>query len=224
MKVSNDWEVRVVSERDDELVHHKSENSELGGTSVVKLDGTLRELLLLTECVPSKVNVSVAEVTNELVSGSWNILHEGALKDSDEGNDLHKSGSRDGVRAEEGRNTVRVGVERVSGVVNVSWKVDSSTGNNLAEEGKLGDTAVLDLDVTEAIEAILVFTGELSEGIEESKRRLGTELVLEGHAGGDGRLGLGSRREGSRGGEEGCKDNELHLNNLIVVIGNCVSK
>jgi hypothetical protein len=209
--VSDDWKLRVVSERDDELVYHKSKDSHLGGTSVVELDGTLGELLLLAECVPSEVDVSVSEVADELVSGSWNILHEGALKDSDEGDDLDKASSRDGVRAEKGGNTVGVRVERVSGVVNVSWKVDSGTGDDLAEEGKLADTAVLDLDVSEAVEASLVLTGELSEGIEESKRSLGAELILEGHAGGNRGLGLCSRREGSGGGEEGGKDNELHF-------------
>jgi len=209
-KVANDWEFWVVAERNDEFVHHKSEDSELSGTSVVELDGTLGELLLLAEGVPAEVNVSVTEVTNELVAGSWNILHEGALKDSDESNDLNKSSGWDGIRAEKGSNTVRVGVERVTRVVNVSWKVDSGTGHDLAEESKLGDTAVLDLDVSEAVEAFLVLAGELSEGIEEAKRSLGTEFILEGHAGGNRGLGLGSRRKGSSGGKEGGKNDKLH--------------
>jgi hypothetical protein len=88
--------------------------------------------------------------------------------------------------------------------------VDSGTGHDLAEESKLGDTAVLDLDVSEAVETFLVLSGELSEGVEESKRSLGTELILEGHAGGDRGLGLGGRREGSSGGKEGGKNDELH--------------
>ena len=209
--MANDWELRVVSERDDEFMHHKSEDSHLCGTSVVELDSTLGELLLLAEGVPAEVNVSVTEVTNELVSGSWNILHEGAFKDSDEGDDLNKSSSWDGIRAEKGGNTVRVGVEGVTRVVNVSWKVDSGTGDDLAEESKLADTAVLDLDVTEAVESLLVLSRELSEGVEESKRSLGAELILEGHAGGDRGLGLGSRREGSGGGKEGGKNDELHF-------------
>jgi hypothetical protein len=61
--------------------------------------------------------------------------------------------------------------------------VDSGAGDDLAEEGKLGDTSVLDLDV--AVEAILVGTAELAEGIEEVKRSLGTELVFESHVGGN---------------------------------------
>ena len=38
------------------------------------------------------------------------------------------------------------------------------------------DAAVLDLDVTEAVEALLVGILEEAEGIEEAKRGLGTEL------------------------------------------------
>jgi hypothetical protein len=192
-------------------MHHKSKDSQLGSTSVVQLDGTLGELLLFVEGVPSEVNVSVAEVTNELVSGSWNILHHGALKDSDESNQLHKSSSRDGVGAEKGGNTIRVGVERVTRIVNVSWKVDSGAGDNLAEEGKHADTAVLDLDVTKAVESLLGLTVELSERIVESERSLGTELVLEGHGHSGGLGGLLGRSEGSSRGEEGGDDNRLHF-------------
>jgi hypothetical protein len=95
-------------------------------------------------------------------------------------------------------------------VVNVTRKVDSTAGDDLSEEGKLTDTSVLDLDVTEAVEAILVFTVELAEGIEEVKRSLGTELVLEcvleGSRGGLG----GGRGEGGRGGDDGGDDDRLH--------------
>jgi hypothetical protein len=39
---------------------------------------------------------------------------------------------------------------------------------------------VLDLDVTEAVEALFVLSGDDAEGIIETKRRLGTKLILEG--------------------------------------------
>ena len=106
--MSNDGKIRVVSERDDLLVHHKSEDSELGGTSVVELDGTLLELGLFIKAVPSKVNVSVAEVTNEFVASSGNITHQGALQHSNKGNDLDKSGRGDGIGAKDGGKTVGV--------------------------------------------------------------------------------------------------------------------
>ena len=118
-------------------MNHKSKDSHHGGTSVVQLNGTLGELGLLIELIPSEVNVSVTEVTNVLVSGSGNITHEGTLKDSDEGDDLDKSSSGDGVRSEKGGNTVGERVEGISSIVDGSRKVDSGTGDNLSKEGKL---------------------------------------------------------------------------------------
>jgi hypothetical protein len=209
--VSNDRKLRVVSERDDELVYHEAEDSQLSSTSVVQLDGALGKLLLFVEGVPAKVNVSVAEVTNKLVSGSWDILHHSTLKDSDESNQLDKSSSRNGVRTEQSGNTVGVGVEGVTRVVDVSWKMDSGTGGDLSEERKHADAAVLELDVTKAVESLLALTVELSERIVESERSLGTELVLERH-GDSGGLGcLLSRGEGSSRGEKGGDDDRLHV-------------
>ena len=210
-KVSNNRKLRVVPERDDELVNHEAEDSQLGSTTVVQLDGALGKLLLFVEGVPAEVNVSVAEVTNKLVSGSWNILHHSTLKDSDESNQLDKSSSRDGVRTEKSGNTVGVGVEGVTRVVNVSWKMDSSTGGDLSEERKHADAAVLELDVTKAVESLLALTVELSERIVESERGLCTELVLERHGDSAGLGCLLSRSEGGSGGEKGGDDNRLHF-------------
>ena len=51
------------------LVNHKSEDTHLGGTAVVELDGTLLELGFIIKRVPAKVEVSVSEVTREFSSG-----------------------------------------------------------------------------------------------------------------------------------------------------------
>ena len=211
LEVANDGKIGVVSEGDDLLVDHKSEDTEHGGTAVVELDGTLLKLGLLIKVIPSEVNVSVTEVTDVLVSSSGNITHEGALKDSNEGNDLNKSGSGDGVGPEESGNTVGEGVEGVSGVVDGSGKVDSGTGHNLSKEGKLSNTSVLDLNVTETVEALLgAVSGEHAEGIEESKRRLGSKFVLEGIEGGGG-LGYLGWGKGGGAGDEGGNDGRLHF-------------
>mmetsp|Transcript_9470 Transcript_9470/g.20113 ORF Transcript_9470/g.20113 Transcript_9470/m.20113 type:complete len:83 (+) Transcript_9470:789-1037(+) len=69
---------------------------------------------------------------------------------------------------------------------------------------------MLDLDVTEAIEALLVSIVEESKGIEESKGGLGTELGLEGVEGSGGLSSLGGR-EGSGRAEEGSENGELHF-------------
>jgi hypothetical protein len=146
-----------------------------------------------------------------LVSSSRNITHEGALKDTNEGNDLNKASSGDGVGAEKGGNAIRERIERITSVVDASWKVDSSTGHDLAEEGKLGDTAVLDLDVTEAVEALLgAVTAEHSEGIEEPKGGLGAELVLERAELSGGLAGLGRGERGGRANEGGEGSNFHH--------------
>jgi hypothetical protein len=210
--VSNDGEVGVVSERHDELVYHESKDSELGGTSVVQLNSTLLELLLVGEGVPSEVDVSVTEVTDELVSGSGDVTHEGALKDTDGSNHLDKSSGGDGVGSEKGGNTVGVRVERMSRVVDVSGKMDSSAGGDLAKEGKHTDTSVLDLDETKAVETVrFSISREHSEGIEESERSLGTELVLEGRSQSGGGSLLHGRGESGGRSQKGCEDGELHF-------------
>ena len=133
--MSDDWKVGIISQRNDEFVDHKSKDSEHGGTAVVQFDGTLLKLGLFIKVIPSEVDVSVTEVTWEL-GKSWNLTHEGALQDTNEGDDLHNSGGRDVVLSEDGGNSVGVRVEGVSGVVNGSRKVDSGTGDDLAQEGQ----------------------------------------------------------------------------------------
>ena len=81
-KVSNDGKIGIVSKRNDLFVDHKSKDSHLCGTAVVELDGTLGKLGLLIKVIPSKVNVSVTEVTNEFVSSSRNVSHDGASPSS----------------------------------------------------------------------------------------------------------------------------------------------
>merc|ERR1719197_1761868 len=115
----------------------------------------LGKLGLLVEGVPAKVEGVVAEVTNELSAGD--VLHDGKLKETNEGNQLSNSGSRDGV---EGGETVGDIGEGKSGVVNVSGKTDSGLGNEVSDNGKHGDTSVLDLDVSEALELFFITIGK----------------------------------------------------------------
>ena len=209
--MSNDGKIGIVSKRDDLLVDHKSEDTKHGSTAIVQLNSTLLQLGLFIKVIPAEVNVSVTEVSNVFVSSSGNITHEGNLQQTDEGDDLALSLEGDGIRADKSGNTVGEGVEGVSGVVNVSGEVDSGTGNDLAKEGKLSDTSVLDLNVTEAVETLLgAVSGEHAEGIEESKRRLDTKLVLEGVEGGGGLAGLGRGESGGRA-DKGSDDGRLHV-------------
>ena len=191
------------------LVNHKAKNTHHSGTSLVKLNSTLVKLGILIEVVPAEVKGSVTEVTNEVIL-SGNILHDEKLKESNEENDLKESIGGDGVVSEESSESVGVGVEGISLGVDISGDVESGTGDDVSKEGKLGDTSVLDLNVTETVETGLAGLVKKSEGVEESKRSLGTELGLEGVQGGGG-LGDGGRREGGGGGDGGGKDNRLHF-------------
>ena len=122
---------------------HKSKDSEHGGTSVVQFDTSLEELGFFVELVPSEVNVSVSEVTDELVSGSLDVLHDSEFQNGDQGDDLRQSASGDGVRAGDGGPAVGEGVEGITGVVEVSGKVDSGTGDDVAEEGLIVERVVV---------------------------------------------------------------------------------
>jgi hypothetical protein len=210
-EVANDGKLGVVSKKDDLLVDHESEDTKHDGTAVVELDGVLGELGLLIKVIPAKVNVSIAEVTDVLISGSCNIAHEADLQPADEGNDLALALEWDGVGADEGGHAVGVGVEGVSQVVNVSRKVESGVGHDLAQEGELGDTSVLDLNVMEAVKELLGnITGEHAKGVEEPERGKDAKLVLKRA---NGRGGLGHRGGGESGdrANEGGDDGRLHL-------------
>ena len=156
-------------------MYHKSKNSQHGGTSIVELYSTLDKLGLLIEGIPSVVKSSVTEVTGELRLSSY-ILHYEKLKASNEGNNLKKSSLGDGV---DSGPSIRDGVEGISGAVDVSRKVDSGAGDDVSKEGKLGNTSVLDLNITESVETLLVGIIKESKRIEKSKWGLNSNLSLE---------------------------------------------
>merc|ERR1719223_179766 len=210
LQVSNDWKIGIISQRNDQFVDHKSKDSEHGSTAVVQFDGALLKLGFFIKVFPSVVEVSVAEVTWELGACSWNLAHDGALKNTDQGNELHNSGGGDVVLSDDGSNSVGERVEGISGVVDVSWKVDSGTSGDLTEEGQHTDASVLQLDVTKTFQSLLGgITGEHTERIVESKWWLHTKLFLEGTQGG-GLGGLLGRCERTGSGDKGCKDGGLH--------------
>mmetsp|Transcript_9346 Transcript_9346/g.20250 ORF Transcript_9346/g.20250 Transcript_9346/m.20250 type:complete len:240 (+) Transcript_9346:110-829(+) len=191
------------------LVDHESEDAHHGRAAVVELDAALGKLGLLVEGVPAEVDPAVAEVAHELVAGAGDVLHEVRLQESHEDEDLGEALLRNRVGPLDGRPAVAEGVEGVAGVVDVAREVDAGAGDDLAEEGKLGDTAVLELDVTKAVERLLVGVVEEAERIVESKRGLGAKLALESTELGRGLAG-GGRGEGGSGGDGGGEDDGLH--------------
>ena len=187
------------------LVNHEGEDTHLSGTSLVELDSTLLKLGLSIESVPSEVNEVVTEVTNEFSSGD--VLHDSNLKEADKGDDLGDTSLGDGVQGLE--STGNVG-ELGSIVGDVSGKTNSGFSDEVSSNGKHANTSVLDLDETKTVELGLITIGDKSKRIIESKRRLGTELVLESIKSG----GLGSLLSGSEsggGGNKGGKDGRLHV-------------
>eukprot|EP00567_Pseudictyota_dubia_P011800 CAMPEP_0197464986 /NCGR_PEP_ID=MMETSP1175-20131217/64309_1 /TAXON_ID=1003142 /ORGANISM="Triceratium dubium, Strain CCMP147" /LENGTH=395 /DNA_ID=CAMNT_0043000989 /DNA_START=161 /DNA_END=1346 /DNA_ORIENTATION=+ len=194
------------------LVHHEAKDAHHGSTAVVKLDAALADLFGLAEGVPAEVNEAIAEVTGEIAGGGavGRVLHDEELEKANEQDDLSEAGLGDGILAEEGGKAIGVGVEGVALEVDASGKVDASPGHDLAEEGKLRDAAVLDLDVPEAVEAGLVGVLEEAKGVVQAKRGLGADLVLEGREGSGGLADLGGGEGSGGAGEEG-SDGELHL-------------
>jgi hypothetical protein len=189
-------------------MYHESQNTHLGGTAVVELDATLSQLGRRIEFVPAKVNEAVTEVANEFVSSSWHGLHEANFHGENEEKDLGNTGSRDGAQRSE---AIRDVGKFQSGVVNVSRETDAVLRREVSNNSNHGDTAVLDLNVSETVEPFLVTVGNQAEGVEEAKRNLGTELVLEGHVGGDrGTGGILGRGESGGGGDDGGDDDRLH--------------
>ena len=194
-------------------MNHQAKDTHHGGTALVKLDSPLLFLPLWRLLVPAEVE-TITEVSRELCL-SGNIGHDLKLKEADESKSLDKSRGWDGIRSVDSGKSIGVGVEgAIRG--DVSGKVVSSTGDEVSNEGKLGNTSVLELDVTKTIESLLVGTVKEAKGIPESKRGLGTKLALESVKGGGGLANL-SGGKGSGRGDSGGKDDGLHGGNRILV-------
>lgn len=86
----------------------------------------------------------------------------------------------------------------------------------MAEKGKHADAAVLELDETEALEALLVSVLQETKGIVESEGGLDAELLLEGIESGLGLGDLGGHKGGGRA-EDGGKDGSgLHGSRVVL--------
>ena len=136
---------------------------------------------LLCHCSAEKflpcTNISATKGKRKECKSKLTILHNEKLEKTNEEDNLSKASLGDGIGTGDGGKTIREGVKGVASEVDVAGKVDAGAGDDLAEEGKLGDTAVLELDVTEALEASLVGIVEEAERIVESEGLLGSELL-----------------------------------------------
>mmetsp|Transcript_11053 Transcript_11053/g.23214 ORF Transcript_11053/g.23214 Transcript_11053/m.23214 type:complete len:280 (-) Transcript_11053:88-927(-) len=185
------------------LVNHEAKDAHHGSTALVELLSTEINLLLLSG-VSKEANreaSSGAEVTGE---GSLVLAPDGELKEANEEEDLRDALDGDLLKGSKaGRDVLKT---EVLDLGEVAGKTDSSGSPEVAEEGELGDTAVLELNVPEAVETLLVGILQEHERIVEAKGRLDAELSLEGiqSGGGLGRLlggESGGRAEEGKGGE-----------------------
>ena len=120
-------------------MNHEAEDAHHGGSAIVELDGTLLELPCVRLLVPAKVEGAVAEVAGELPrSGAvGGVLHDEELEEANEGDHLEQALLGDGIGAEEGGDSVGVGVKGMGGVIDVAGQVDAVAGDDLAKEGLL---------------------------------------------------------------------------------------
>ena len=189
------------------FVNHKPKNSHHGGTSLVQLNGALLKLGLLVKSVPSKVDVSITEVTREFTS-SVDILHDEHLKESNESDKLDQTKGGDGTKGGKSRGDI---FKAGSRKINVSWDAGSSVCVDVSNNGKHTDTSVLNLNVSETVELGFVTVGNKVQRIKESKRSSGTEVVFEGHVGGNGgACGILAGGKGGGRGDKGGEDSRLH--------------
>jgi len=156
------------------LVDHEGEDAHHGGAALVELLGAELVLLLLGGVADEADGEagSGAEVAGE---GSRVLAPDGELEEADEEEDLGDAGEGDLVQGGEARGDVLEADALLDG--EVAAETEAGGGPEVAEEGELGDAAVLELDVTEAVEALLVGVLQEAEGIVEAEGLLDTDCL-----------------------------------------------
>ena len=189
-------------------MNHQSKDTHLSGTTVVELDRALLQLGLLTKLVPSKVDESVAEVTDKLVSSSFDTFHDTNLEETNEAHNLKDSELIDVVKG--GKTVANVG-ESSARVVDIAGETNTGLLGQVSNNGKHGNAAMFYLGVSKTVKRLLITVSNKAERIEKSQRGLGTELLLERHVHGDrGPRSLLRRSESSGSGNERCGNDSLH--------------
>jgi len=158
------------------LGDHVSDDSHHSSTSVVDLGVQLAGLLLWVEDVSAEVTNSVVTI----VLGCW---PPGDLDESKEGQDLGESGGWDG---EDSVNSGwDVGELQVVGWGDVSIKDDVVVVDDASDNGSHGNTSVLALDGTAALEGLWLAL-DPAKWIEDTEWLSDTELELVDIEGGGG--------------------------------------
>jgi len=174
---------------------------------------------------PFRVVTEVGEFTR---SSSLHVVGAGALgeelQESDEGDDLDLSHERESIpllrRGQHGR-------VAITGKVNWEWEVESGGLDDVSDKGSHGNTAMLDLGVTDEVNGLLV-----AESVEFKSKEIHRIPELEDRVGLGGNLlefslgavesSLGkniasSAGESSSGAGEKGESEQLHLQGYNVV-------
>mmetsp|Transcript_3995 Transcript_3995/g.9026 ORF Transcript_3995/g.9026 Transcript_3995/m.9026 type:complete len:224 (+) Transcript_3995:414-1085(+) len=192
------------------LVNHESKDSHHGCSSVIQFNGTFLHLFL-GGSLPREHSVS--EITG--VFAGTVVLHDEQLEESNESENLNKSGVGNvGESGDTGFDRGKGG----SGVINVSGNTGAKGCVDVTENGKHGNASVLDLDLSQAIESSLVSGTDHVHGIPESEGHLGTDLSLKvgGVQRGAGSGVVGRGGECGRGSDEGGEDAGGGLHGCVV--------
>mmetsp|Transcript_16495 Transcript_16495/g.35952 ORF Transcript_16495/g.35952 Transcript_16495/m.35952 type:complete len:227 (+) Transcript_16495:413-1093(+) len=195
------------------LVNHESKDSHHGCSSVIQFNGTFLHLFL-GGSLPREHSVS--EITG--VFAGTVVLHDEQLEESNESENLNKSGVGNvGESGDTGFDRGKGG----SGVINVSGNTGAKGCVDVTENGKHGNASVLDLDVTKTVESGLVNSVQHVQRVPESQRFLSSEFGIE--SGKSGRCsGCLLRSKGNGGADKKGKDSSsLHCIILYSILLEC---
>jgi len=194
------------------VVDHEAEEAHLCGAAVVELNCALGLLGLFVESIPAEVNGAVAEVAGELarLGAVGGILHHEELEEAHEGEDLEGARHRHlGGASPAGLD----GRERGASIVDVAREAHARGSGQEARHAQHANAAVLELDVPEAVEALLVCVVEEAKRVPAAERRLSANLGLEGlhHSLRGSSRARRSHEGGGRSHGEGKDDGAEHL-------------
>ena len=190
---------------------HEGKDAHHGGAALVQFLGTEVDFLLLGQVSEEsdREASSRAEVTRE---GSLVLPPDGELEEANKEEDLGDSFDGDLLQSSEAGGDILK--TKVLSLGKVSRKAETDGGGEVAEEGKLGDTTVLELNITKAVEPLLVSALQEHEGIIEAKGLLDSKFGFEGVKSRGGLACLG-RGKGSGRAEESESGENLHHDYLI---------
>lgn len=110
-----------------------------------------------------------SHTSGEFVASAFHVLHDEKLEPSHKKDDFPEAVIVNGFGSKESSNSVRVVFKTISGFGDGCIKVNSIASCDLSQEAKHANAAVLQFDVSKALELFLVCIGNQSKGIEETK-------------------------------------------------------